>query len=296
MFNLPKVRGEYRFSVPLEKSTWFGVGGNADVLYKPEDIEDLSYFIKNKPKNLELIVLGVCSNVIIRDKGFRGCVIKLGRNFSNIECGDNDKIIASASALDVNVARFAAENEIGGLEFLIGIPGTIGGALAMNAGAYGTEIKDVLISAKAIDEKGDIIELKNSDIGFGYRKNSLPKDVIFVEAEFLGKKSSKENILAKMKNISESRETTQPIRTKTGGSTFKNPPGNKKAWQLIDEAGLRGYKIGGAQVSEKHCNFLINTGNATATDIESLGEEIIKKVKEKFNITLEWEIKIIGEK
>jgi UDP-N-acetylmuramate dehydrogenase len=293
--DLPDIKGEYRFSFPLANSTWFRVGGNADILFRPKDSSDLSSFIKNKPEALEYITLGVCSNVIIRDGGFRGCVIKLGRNFASIRT-ENDRIIAGAGALDTNVARFAAENNMSGLEFLIGIPGTIGGALAMNAGAYGMEIKDVLESARAIDKKGDIIELRNSDFGFTYRKNALPKDIIFTEVTFNTKYAEKEKILEAMQKISDARESTQPVRTRTGGSTFKNPEGDKKAWQLIDAAGLRGYKKGGASVSEKHCNFLINENNATAADIEDLGEEIRKHVKNKFGVLLEWEIKRLGEK
>lgn len=291
---LPEVKGEYRFDAPLANSTWFRVGGNADIIFRPEDADDLANFIKNKPAHLDYITLGVCSNIIIRDGGYRGCVIKLGRNFAGIST-DGEKITAGAAALDTNVARFAAENNIAGMEFLIGVPGTIGGAIAMNAGAYGSEMKEILVSAKAIDDKGDIIELKNPDLGFTYRKNSLPDDLIFIEATLQGKKGNKEEILNKMKHISDSREATQPVRTRTGGSTFKNPPGDKKAWQLIDEAGLRGYKIGGAQVSEKHCNFLINTGDAAAKDIEDLGEEIIAKVQKTSGIKLEWEIKRIGQ-
>jgi UDP-N-acetylmuramate dehydrogenase len=293
--SLPDVRGEYRYNSPLAKTTWFGVGGNADIIFKPADTDDLANFIKNKSGDLQCMTLGVCSNVIIRDGGFRGCVIKLGRSFTDMKL-DGDKIIIGATALDTNVAKFAAENNIGGLEFLIGVPGTIGGAIAMNAGAYGTEIKDVLISAKAIDDKGNIINISNKEFGFTYRKNSLSPSLIFIEATLHGTKANREDILEKMKNITDSREATQPIRTKTGGSTFKNPPGDKKAWQLIDEAGFRGYRHGGAMVSDKHCNFLINTGNATAKDIEELGEEVRAKVKEKFGIELEWEIKRIGER
>ncbi len=293
-YDLPEIKGEYRFNAPLAASTWFRVGGEADVIFRPEDADDLAHFIKNKPSNLNYITLGVCSNVIIRDGGYRGCIIKLGKNFTQIKAEDN-KIIVRAGALDSNVARFAAENNIAGMEFLIGVPGTIGGAIAMNAGAYGTEIKDILISAKAIDENGNIIELKNSNFGFTYRKNSLPGNLIFIEATLQGKKGNKEEILNSMKNISDSREATQPVRTRTGGSTFKNPPGDKKAWQLIDEAGLRGHRKGGAMVSEKHCNFLINTDNATAKDIEDLGDEIIARVKQNCGIQLEWEIKRIGE-
>jgi UDP-N-acetylmuramate dehydrogenase len=293
--SLPEVKGEYRLNAPLAKTTWFGVGGNADIIFRPRDAADLANFIKNKPSDLNCITLGVCSNVIIRDGGFRGCIIKLGRNFTNMVC-TKDEIIVGAGALDSNVARFAAENDIEGLEFLVGVPGTIGGALAMNAGAYGTEIKDVLVSAKVIDASGNIITIKNSEFGFTYRKNSLPASLIFVEATLKGKAGKKEDILNRMKDISDKRESTQPVRTKTGGSTFKNPAGEKKAWQLIDEAGFRGYKKGGAMVSDKHCNFLINTGDATAKDIEDLGDEIVAKVKEKFGIQLEWEIKRIGDR
>ncbi len=293
-YQLPEIRGQYRFDSPLAANTWFGVGGPADVVFRPADVEDLSHFLKNKPKNMPVVTLGVCSNVIIRDGGFRGCVIRLGRGFTDIRC-KGDKVVVGAGALDSNTARMAAEHGIGGLEFLVGVPGTIGGALAMNAGAYGTEIKDVLVSAKAVDGNGNIIELSNSDFGFSYRKNSLPDDYIYVEAMLKGSIGEKEAILEKMKAISEARETTQPVRTRTGGSTFKNPEGSK-AWQLVDEAGMRGYTIGGAQVSEKHCNFLINIGDATAADIEGLGEEVIAAVKEKSGIELHWEIKRIGEK
>lgn len=294
-YNLPEVRGKYRFDFPLANSTWFQVGGPADIFFKPEDEKDLAYFIKNKPDNLPYIVLGVCSNLIIRDGGYRGCVIKLGRNFSNITA-DKNFITAGASALDVNVAKVAAEKNLSGLEFLVGVPGTIGGAVAMNAGAYNREIKDCLISAKAIDGKGYIMEFKNSDFSFEYRKNNLPKDLIFTEATFeCTQDDRKDDILNRMNKISSSREKAQPIRSKTGGSTFKNPDGYK-AWELIDKAGCRGLKIGGAQVSEKHCNFLINTGTATAQDLENLGNEVKARVKANSGIELQWEIKKIGEK
>jgi UDP-N-acetylmuramate dehydrogenase len=297
--NLPKVRGEYRFNSPLANTTWFGVGGNAEIIFRPADENDLADFIRNKPVELDYMVLGVCSNVIIRDGGYKGCIIKLGRAFNNISISE-DKILCGAACLDVNVARFAAESGISNLEFLVGVPGSIGGAIAMNAGAYGAEIKDILISAKAIDEKGNLVELKNSDFGFSYRKNSLNEKLIFTSAVLQGKIGDKNEILEKMNNISKAREETQPIRSKTGGSTFKNPDpeisAGKKAWQLIDEAGLRGYKLGGAQISEKHCNFLINTGSATAKDIEDLGELARKKVFEKSGIELHWEIKRIGER
>lgn len=300
--NLPKVRGSYRFNFPLAQSTWFGVGGNADVFFKPEDEADLAEFFKQKHEDIPYFVLGVCSNIIIRDGGFRGVIIKLGRNFAGIDVAD-DKIICGAAALDVNVARYAAENGHGGLEFLVGIPGTIGGAIAMNAGAYGREIKDVLTSATAIDESGNITELNLKDFAFEYRKNNLLKTTgkkyVFTKAVLKSELGNKAEIITKMENISSSREATQPIRSKTGGSTFKNPDaaeaGGKKAWQLVDEAGCRGLKIGGAQVSELHCNFLINTGNASAKDIETLGEEVRRRVKQTSGVDLHWEIKIIGE-
>jgi UDP-N-acetylmuramate dehydrogenase len=291
---LPAVRGEYRFHFPLAKSTWFQVGGNADVLFKPADEEDLQAFLKAKPAEIPLLVLGVCSNMIIRDGGFKGVVIKLGRAFAQIEV-EGDYITAGASALDLNVARFAAENELEGLEFLSGIPGTIGGALAMNGGAYGAEVKDVLFSARAVNSNGELEILAPEDFKFEYRKHNLKKNYIFTSATFKCKKGEHTEILKRMEEISTKREESQPIRAKTGGSTFKNPEGHK-AWQLIDEAGCRGLQIGGAQVSEKHCNFLINTGNATAADIENLGEEVRRRVLEKSGVTLEWEIKRIGEK
>lgn len=292
-YDLPEVRGKYRFDFPLSKATWFQVGGNADIMFKPEDEEDLAHFIANKPKDLPVITLGVCSNVIIRDGGFRGCVIKLGRNFSHIE-KDGNNIIAGASALDVNVAKFAGDNSLSGLEFLVGIPGTIGGAIAMNAGAYGREVKDCLISAKAIDENGAICEFSNEDFKFEYRKHNLSKSLIFTSAVFNCDVGDKAEILSAMDDISTSREESQPVRSKTGGSTFRNPEGYK-AWKLIDEAGCRGFSIGDAQVSEKHCNFLINNGNATASDLERLGDEVARRVKENSGVQLVWEIKRLGE-
>jgi len=295
--NLPEVKGKIRFDYPLAKTTWFQVGGSADIFFKPKDIDDLSNFIKDKPKDLNYLTLGVCSNLIIRDNGYRGCIIKLGRNFAAIEIEGN-KVIAGASALDMNVAKVAAEHNLSGLEFLVGVPGTIGGAIAMNAGAYGREVKDCLISAKALDNEGNILELANQDFKFEYRKNNLPKDLIFVEAVFECKKDNKQEILDRMNKISESREKSQPIREKTGGSTFRNPEKSeteKSAWQLINEAGCRGLQIGGARVSDKHCNFLINTGNATAKDLEDLGDEVRRRVRDKSGIDLHWEIKIIGE-
>lgn len=293
--NLPKIRGEYRFNYNISKSTWFNVGGIVDVLFKPEDEDDLTFFLKNKPAEIPYIILGVCSNVIVRDGGYRGVLIKLGRNFTNIS-HQGETIKVGAGALDSNVARYAAENNIAGLEFLIGIPGTIGGNIAMNAGAYGTEIKDVLLEATAVDKHGNKKIYTNEILNFEYRKAYFEEGTIFISCVLKGFNGDADEIKRKMQQISSSREETQPVRTKTGGSTFKNPKNSdKKAWQLIDEAGLRGYKIGGAQISEKHCNFLINTGAATAKDIEDLGDYAIQKVFEKSGIKLDWEIKRIGE-
>lgn len=297
--NLPKVRGKYRFDYDISNSTWFGVGGKVDVLFRPEDEDDLSFFLKNKPKEIPYIVLGVCSNVIIRDGGFRGVVIKLGRNFTKTEKVSENEIKVGTAALDVNVAKFAVENSLSSLEFLVGIPGVIGGAIAMNAGAYETEMKDVLISADAIDRNGNKITLQNKDFNFSYRKANFEEGLIFTSCKLKVTKGEKQEITSKMDNISKSREETQPIRNKTGGSTFKNPPKDitsQKAWQLIDAAGCRGLKLGDAMVSEKHCNFLINLGNATAQDIEDLGELVRKKVLDNSDIELQWEIKRLGER
>jgi len=288
---LPKVEGAYRENANLGKMCWFQVGGSADVLFKPKDAQDLAYFMANKPKDIPYFIFGVGSNVIIRDEGFRGVAIRLGRGFTNIEC-DGSVITAGAGALDLNVAHFSAQSSVAGLEFLSGIPGTIGGALAMNAGAYGTEIKDVLISAKAVTQAGEIIELPNADFGFQYRSNALDNSLIFTEATFQGLKGNQANIEEEIAKIQSARESTQPIRSRTGGSTFTNPDGHK-AWQLIDEAGCRGLQIGGAQVSEKHCNFFINTGNATAQDLENLIKEVQSRVLKTSGVELKAEIRII---
>ena len=294
-YDLPNVRGSYRYNADLSKTNWFGVGGMADILFKPADIDDLSFFIKNKPKNLPYIVLGVGSNLLIRDAGFRGVVIKLGREFSNISIKDNI-ISAGASALDYNVSLFAMDNDIGGMEFLSGIPGTIGGAVAMNAGAYGSDISNILVSATYIDEFGDIKTANNLEIGYYYRGSNLAKsgNNIFVSAELKGYSDLQENISKKMEDIKNSRTSTQPIKSKTSGSTFKNPQGYK-AWQLIDDVGMRGYRLGGAMISDMHCNFFINDDGAKAKDIEDLGNLVIDKVYQKYGIKLEWEVKIIGD-
>jgi UDP-N-acetylmuramate dehydrogenase len=291
---LPRVRGEYVVNVELAPLTWFRVGGRADVLFRPVDRDDLAAFLAACPEDVPLNVIGVGSNLLIRDGGVRGVVIRLGRGFMNVESLPGDRLLAGAAALDVVVARAAAEAGLGGLEFLRGIPGTIGGALRMNGGAYGRETRDALLSAAALDRQGNIHSITADAMGFAYRHTDVGADMIFVEAVFQGERGEPEEILRRMEEITTSREASQPIRTKTGGSTFKNPDGYK-AWQLIDEAGCRGLKWGGAQVSEQHCNFLVNVQDATARDLEELGEEVRARVKAKSGIELQWEIKRIGE-
>lgn len=291
---LPKVRGQYRQNFSLAEVTWFRVGGPAEVLFKPADAEDLADFLKHKPKDIPHIVIGVGSNLLVRDGGVSGVVIRLGREFSQL-AANNQQLTAGAGALDINVAEFAAQHNIGGLEFLSGIPGTIGGALFMNAGAYGSEIKDVLVWAEGIDATGKLHRLTPTECGFSYRHSSVPDGFIFTRACLQGIVKSEAEIRARMGEISRQRESSQPVRTRTSGSTFANPAPHK-AWQLIDEAGCRGLEIGGAKVSEMHCNFLINTGSASAKNLEDLGEEIRKRVKAKSGIELRWEIQRIGNK
>ena len=291
---LPKVRGRYRAHAALADTTWFRVGGAAEVLFRPEDEADLAAFISHVPKDIPITILGVCSNVIIRDGGIDGVVIRLGRGFTQLGV-DGDVVTAGAANLDVNVAHFAADHAIAGLEFLVGIPGTIGGALAMNAGAYGREIKDVLVSARAISPTGEICTLTPQDLNYSYRSCGLSEGWIFTQAVLRGGGGDIAAIRARMDEISKAREETQPVRSRTGGSTFKNPSGNK-AWELIDASGCRGMMVGEAQVSEKHCNFLINTGSASAADLEELGETVRQKVKSHSGIELQWEIKRIGKK
>lgn len=290
---LPPVRGELIADAPLAPLTWFRVGGHAEVLFRPADADDLAAFLKGTPEDVPVTVVGVGSNLLVREGGVPGVVIRLGREFMNIDVQEGDCVRAGAAALDVAVARAAQEAGIAGLEFFRGIPGSIGGALRMNAGAYGRETKDVLVAAVAIDRKGERHVLTLAGMDYSYRYSGAPEELIFVEALFQGAPGDKAEILARMNEITASREATQPIRTRTGGSTFKNPEG-KKSWQLIDAAGCRGLRRGGAQVSELHCNFLINTGDATATDIEDLGEEVRARVKETSGVTLHWEIRRIG--
>lgn len=287
--------GQIRENADLSKTNWFQVGGHTKYLFKPNSTNDLSVFLQQNDLKYDILPLGVGSNVIIRDKGFDGVVIKLGRKFTNIDI-DKNFVKIGCGALDYNVAQFLASKGLSGIEFYAGIPGAIGGAVAMNAGAYGAETSEFLIKCEAVRvSDGKKFILTNKEFRFVYRGNSLSEHFIFTTAEFKLYNKSPEKIHQKITEISLNRERTQPIRSKTGGSTFKNPPGYK-AWQLIDQCGLRGFSIGGAKISEKHCNFMINTGNATATDLENLGEHIIKTVYQKTGIKLEWEIKRIGIK
>ena len=291
---LPPLRGEVAYDVSLAPYSWFRVGGPADLLFKPEDEADLADFLKALPSDIPVLVLGLGSNLLVRDGGFRGAAIKLGKSFQTIAIEADQRIRAGAGAADVKVARVAAEAGIARLSFLRGIPGTIGGALRMNGGAYGGETKDVFVSARGVDRSGHIHTFDLAAMGFSYRHCEVADDVIFTEAVFQGRSGDSQTILAEMNAITEARSTTQPVNTRTGGSTFRNPEG-AKAWELVDRAGLRGFRIGGAQVSELHTNFLIAHEGSTAKDIETLGEEIRRRVFEQSGIRLEWEIKRVGE-
>lgn len=300
---LPPVRGEYRENAPLGAVGWFRAGGMAEILFKPADKEDLQTFLAGYRGDVN--IFGVLSNTIVRDGGMRGVTVRLGKEFAGIEVLPGHRIKAGALALDANVAKAAAEAGISGLEFFSGIPGTIGGALRMNAGCYGTETKDVLIEAEALDRDGKSHNLTPAQMGMAYRHTTTPADTIFTAAIFQGRAGDPEKIAAHMAEIRARREASQPIREKTGGSTFANPtaeeiaaanlPEGTKVWQLIDRAGCRGLTLGGAIMSEKHCNFMINTGTATAADLENLGEEVRRRVYEDCGITLRWEIKRVGE-
>ncbi|GBF58908.1 UDP-N-acetylenolpyruvoylglucosamine reductase [Candidatus Phycosocius bacilliformis] len=297
---LPPVRGKLETQVPLAPFTWFRVGGPAEVLFQPADEADLAHFLAACPSDIPVMAVGVGSNLIVRDGGVPGVVIRLSpRGFGQISVNGLE-ITAGAACLDASVAKKAAEAGIAGLEFYRGVPGTIGGALRMNAGCYDSETKDVLVSCVAYDRAGIRHVLSVADMGFSYRSTQAPADLIFVSATFAGTADSPQAILARMDAITQKREQSQPIREKTGGSTFKNPDpvqsGGRKSWAVIDAAGLRGYQIGGAQMSEKHCNFMINTGTATAADLEALGDHVIATVKASQGVDLHWEIKRIGVK
>lgn len=302
--DLPAVRGRYTENAPIGAQGWFKCGGRAAVQFKPADLSDLQDFLKNCPAHIPVHVFGALSNTIIRDGGLDGVVVRLGREFSEISVHE-DVVGCGALALDANVAQVAADAGLAGLEFFSGIPGTIGGALRMNAGCYGRETKDVLVECRALDRDGNLHVLKSEQMGMTYRHVDVPEDYIFVEATFRGTQDDPAAVAARMREIKERREASQPIREKTGGSTFANPSiedlekvglnPDTKVWQLIDSVGGRGLMVGGAQMSEKHCNFMINTGTATAADLENLGEELRKRVLETHGITLRWEIKRIGE-
>lgn len=289
---LPRVRGRLTENAPLAQLTWFRVGGPAEVMFRPADLDDLAEFLAAKPKDVPVTAIGVASNLLIRDGGVPGVVVRLGRGFVDVTAADGE-IAAGAGALDLNVALAACEAGIADLEFLSGIPGTIGGGLRMNAGAYGREFKNVLREATALDGDGHRHDLEPGEMNLSYRHCGVPADWIFVAARLAGRPDDPSAIGARMAKIQAQREATQPIRARTGGSTFANPPGHK-AWELIDRAGCRGLTRGGAMVSEKHTNFLINTGTATAADLENLGEELRRRVAEQTGIILEWEIKRVG--
>lgn len=296
--NLPPVRGNYIEGADLSALTWFRVGGPADVLFQPADEDDLSDFLKNLDADIPVYPVGVGSNLLVRDGGVKGVVIRLGAPFAKIEI-DGVHVSAGAAALDATVAKRAGAAGIAGLEFYRGIPGTIGGALSMNAGAYGGETKDILIEAVGFDRSGKRRVFTNEEMGFSYRHADVADGIIFTSALFKGAAGEREDIEARMREIMASREASQPIRERTGGSTFANPDpelsGGKGSWQLIDEIGGRGRIVGGAQASEKHCNFMINRGNATAAELETLIESLRLDVKEKTGVELRWEIRRIGE-
>jgi UDP-N-acetylmuramate dehydrogenase len=289
---LPPVRGSLAHDAPLKDLVWFRAGGNAEILFRPANADDLAGFLAARRDDLRLSVIGVGSNLLIRDGGISGAVIRLSAAFGKIEV-HGTRLRAGAAALDGAVARAAADAGIAGLEFLRGVPGTIGGALKMNAGCYGREIKDIFVEATALDSRGHKITLTPADMQFVYRKTGVRDELIFLDAVFQGAPDDPERIRARMEELNAAREASQPVKSRTGGSTFKNPPGHK-AWELIDQAGCRGLRRGDAQVSEKHTNFLINLGQASAADLEGLGEEVRARVKARFGIELEWEIKRVG--
>jgi UDP-N-acetylmuramate dehydrogenase len=289
----PQLRGSLEANAATAPLSWFRTGGPAQVLFTPADQEDLSYFLAHLDASIPTLVVGLGSNLLVRDGGIPGVVIRLGKSFAEVRVESDRRVYAGAGAPDVKVARAAAEAGIAGLSFLRGIPGAIGGALRMNGGAYGGETKDVLVRAEGVARSGETVGFSNADMGFTYRQTSVPEDIVFTGAYFEGQPGDSEAILAEMNAITEARSSTQPVNTRTGGSTFKNPPGHK-AWQLIDQAGCRGLRMGDAQVSEMHCNFLINHGKASAAEIEGLGEEVRRRVRENSGIELQWEIKRVG--
>lgn len=290
---LPKVRGRYTAAVDLSKTTWFRVGGAAEVLYKPADAQDLAFFMKERPRDVPLHVIGIGSNLLVRDGGIPGVVIRLGRGFTSLYLQDDLSIQAGAAVLDRHIVMAAQEEGIAGLEFFCGVPGAIGGAVRMNAGCYGTEVKDVLKNALVVTDKGVLQQVSREQLAFSYRHSGLGAKDIVVGACFQGIRSTPEAVRDKVQTLLTERETSQPIKERTGGSTFANPEGHS-AWKLIDEAGCRGLRHGGAMMSEKHCNFMLNTGQATAEDLEALGKEVQRRVFENSGIMLRWEIQRLG--
>ena len=299
LHRLPEVRGKLIENASLADITWLRVGGPAQVLFLPADAADLARFLAETPRDIEVRVLGAGSNTLVRDGGLPGVTVKLTPAFGKVEALENTRIRAGAAALDKMVAKAAAKAGIAGLEFYVGVPGAIGGALRMNAGCYGTETKDVLVEAIALDRTGRRIVAPVSELGYAYRHSDAPDDWIFIEAVFEGQPDDPKAVTERMTAITNRRETTQPIREKTSGSTFKNPDpetsGGRSAWQLVDAVGWRGKPVGGARFSEQHCNFLINDGTATAKDLETLGETVRAAVKDQFGVELAWEVKRIGE-
>jgi UDP-N-acetylmuramate dehydrogenase len=290
---LPPLRGRLSFGVSLAGITWFGVGGPAEAMFRPADEEDLALCLSHLPDDVPVTVIGVGSNLLVRDGGVAGLVVRLGRGFADISI-DGVEVTTGAGALDLNVAMLAGDAGIGGLEFLSGVPGTIGGGLAMNAGAYGGDMSKIVTSASALDPTGTLYHLNNTDFGFHYRGCAVPDDWIFTRAVLTGVEEDPKIVRTRLADIRERRDESQPIRSKTGGSTFRNPEGHK-AWELIDRAGCRGLRFGGAQVSEKHCNFLINRARATAAEIEELGEMVRRRVFDDCGILLQWEIRRLGQ-
>lgn len=290
---LPQVRGKLTAQAPLAPLVWFKSGGCAEYLFEPRDIEDLKQFLRDIDPQTPVMALGLGSNLIVRDGGVPGFVVRLGKAFAKVATMDAVTLDCGAGASGILVSSTARDEGIAGLEFLRSIPGTVGGFVRMNGGAYGGEVKDILVDCDVVMRNGDVQQLSVADLHYSYRHSELPDGAIVVGARFRGKSGNPEAIQAEMDRISASREASQPLRSKTGGSTFKNPDGFK-AWQLVDEAGCRGLQIGGAQVSEKHTNFLINTGDATSAEIEALGEEVRRRVKSKSGIDLTWEIQRVG--
>nr|WP_218061606.1 UDP-N-acetylmuramate dehydrogenase [Ameyamaea chiangmaiensis] len=293
---MPGFRGRQTASAPLGARTWFRVGGAAEWLLQPADTEDLANALAALAPDFPVLSLGACSNVIIRDGGIDGAVVRLGRGFADI-VRDNDGLVVGAACLDATVAETAAQAGLGGLEFLAGIPGSIGGAVVMNAGAYGSDIAAVLDWAEIVTRAGDLVRLPVASLAFGYRRSALSDGSVVVRARLRGTPADPTSVAAKIADVRASREASQPVRARTGGSTFRNPDAAQtqyKAWELIDAAGCRGLRMGGAQVSEKHCNFLLNTGDATARDLESLGDTVRARVLERSGVSLHWEIRRIG--